>query len=59
MTSRNPELSPYLTLRVGSINLRFTMASHWSVWRRGRERDESLEPPFFVPRRETACPKTR
>ena len=54
----------YLTLRVGSINLRFTMTSHWNVWRRGRERDKSLEPPFFVlrlfvPRREAACPKTR
>ena len=58
MTSRFPELSPYLTLRVGSINLRFIMNSHWSVWGRGREKEKSLEPPFFVPRREDACPKT-
>ena len=59
MTLRNPELSPYLTLRVGSINLRFIMTSHRNVWRRGREREKSLERPFFVPRREPACPKTR
>ena len=59
MTSRNPEPGPYLTLRVGSINLPFIMTSHRSAWRRGREREKRLEPPFYPPCGEAACPKAR